>query len=147
MAQRPLRNGKNYYFAFMENISSNRESFGIYGNQPSEIYCAYGNNRGNIDKASINDKISHLPKINQGDNLKLKAMADIFTPALLEIFETNREYARDVFQKTGYADEIAFEEFFIWWYHFIYSRTTDILAEKGALKIPETGNFLYRYSD
>lgn len=146
-APRPLRHGKNYYVAFLENISSNQEAFGIYGNQPSGTYSAYGNNRGNIDSASINDKKSSFPKINNDDNNKLKVMANIFTPVLLEILEANRGYAREIYQKTGYADEIAFEEFYIWWYHFIYSRATDILAEKGALTIPEKGNFLYQYGD
>lgn len=146
-AQRPLRHGKNYYVAFLENTSSSREAFGIYGNQSYRTYSAYGNNRGSIDPAAINEKIPSSPKINQGDNIKLKAIADIFTPDLLGVLETNRDYARDVYENTGYAEEIAFEEFYIWWYHFIYSRATDILAEKGALTIPESGNFLYQYGD
>lgn len=146
-AQRPLRHGKHYYAAFLENTSSNREAFGIYGNQSSRTYSAYGNNRGNIDPSAIEKTLPTIPKINQSDNMKLKAIAESFAPALLEILETNRSYARDVFQKTGYADEIAFEEFYLWWYHFIYSRATDILAEQGALTIPENGNFLYRYGD
>ncbi len=147
MAQRPLRHGKNYYIAFLENISSTREAFGIYGNQSSRKYSAYGNNRGSIDYATINNKISSFPKITKGDNIKLKAIADIFRSPLLEILETNRSYARKVFEKTGYVDEIAFEEFYIWWYHFIYSRATEILAERKALIIPENGNFLYRYGN
>ena len=36
MAERPLRNGKNYYYAFIENVTPSREAFGIYGNQPSK---------------------------------------------------------------------------------------------------------------
>jgi hypothetical protein len=144
-AQRPLRNGKNYFFAFLENLSSSREAFGIYGNQPSGTYSVYGNNRGSIDRAAINQKISSFPMLSQDDNNRLHTIAGIFTPALLDILEENRNYANDVFRKTGYADEIRFEEFFIWWYHFIYSRATDILAEKGALTIPENGNFFYRY--
>ena len=107
----------------------------------------YGNNRGNIDKTGIDAKIPSFPKINREDNDKLFNMADIFAPVLLEALEANRTYMNDVFTKTGYADEIRFEEFFIWWYHFIYSRATDILAEKGALTIPESGNFFYRYGD
>lgn len=45
---------------------------------------------------------------------------------------------------SGYAGEIAFEEFFIWWYHFIYTQATNILAERGKLIIPEGGNFYYK---
>ena len=34
----------------------------------------------------------------------------------------------------------SFEEFFIWWYHFIYTKVTDILAENRVLTIPKEGN-------
>lgn len=145
--QRPLRHGKNYFCAFLENVSPSREAFGIYGNQVSRMYSVYGNNRGSIDQAGIALKRSSFPMLREGDNKTLNAIAAIFTPALLEILELNRQYANDVFKRTGYADEIRFEEFFIWWYHFIYSRATNILAEKGALTIPESGNFLYSYGN
>jgi hypothetical protein len=145
-AQRPLRHGKNYYLAFLENTSLSREPFGIYGNRVSRTYSVYGNNRGSIDQADVNSKISFFPTLGQ-DERKMKVIAEIYTPALLDILKANRNYTNDVFKKTGYADEIKFEEFFIWWYHFIYSRATDILAEKGALAIPESGNFFYRYAN
>ena len=36
-----------------------------------------------------------------------------------------------------------FDEFFIWWYHFIYTKATDIMNEKQMLEISKSGNFEY----
>ena len=67
-----------------------------------------------------------------------------FKPKLLKILADRTGHSHEVFEITGYANEIAFEEFFIWWYHFIYTQTTNILAERGKLIIPEGGNFYYQ---
>jgi hypothetical protein len=67
-----------------------------------------------------------------------------FKPKLLKILNDRTEYSHEVFEITGYANEINFEEFFIWWYHFIYTDVTNILAERGRLIIPEDGNFYYK---
>ncbi len=72
------------------------------------------------------------------------AMASIFRPVLINLLRNRRGYVDEVYQKTGYNNEVAFEEFFIWWYHFIYTRATDILAEKGCLAVPADGNLFYR---
>jgi hypothetical protein len=66
-----------------------------------------------------------------------------YRPKLLRILEDQREYSMTVFKKTGYSDIIKFEEFFIWWYHFIYTSATDILAGKKIISIPVDGNFYY----
>jgi len=62
---------------------------------------------------------------------------------LLKILNEQTDYSRKVFEKTVYSDEIAFEEFFIWWYHFIYTDATNILAKRNKLTIPKEGNFYY----
>jgi len=62
---------------------------------------------------------------------------------LIGLLNKDREYIEGVFQKTGYSNEVTFEEFFMWWYHFIYTRATNILAEKNYITIPEQGNFFY----
>ncbi|MBL3658293.1 hypothetical protein [Fulvivirga sediminis] len=47
------------------------------------------------------------------------------------------------YEKTGYQEEITFEEFFIWCYHFIYTKATDVMGERKMLEAPEKGNFEY----
>ena len=44
----------------------------------------------------------------------------------------------------GYSKEITFDEFFIWWYHFIYTKATNLMAEENMLKVPVGGNFSYQ---
>jgi len=135
-ASRPLRHGKNYYTAFLEKNPRN-EPFGIYGNQVGNI-SVFGNNRWRAEAAATNNKVS------ASDNAVLEKIAGEFTPRLLGVLEKTRTYAEKVFADSGYAKEVAFNEFYIWWYHFIYTRAIDLMAEEGMLKVPADGNFLYQ---
>ena len=136
---RPLRHGKNYYAAFLEKNPKN-EPFGIYGNQVGDV-SVYGNNRWRVEAATTENTIS------AADAAFLENVAEAFTPRLLNILEKNRPYAEKTYADLGYAKEIAFNEFFIWWYHFVYTKATDLMAEAGMLRIPPDGNFLYRLTD
>ncbi len=138
---RPERNGKNYYYSIRENENKKRESFGIYGNQYEEkdgkTISIYGNSRIGITLKSSENIISNL------DNEIFKEIANNFTQKLIDILNKNDDYIRKIYKETGYQKEITFEEFFIWWYHFIYTKATDIMNESGILTIPENGNFEY----
>lgn len=138
---RPLRHGKYYYYKISENTNPEIESFGIYGNQSEKIenkdVSVYGNNRQNLIANSFQNIIS------KSDNNLFYEMAKKYLPDLLEILESERAYSKKVYTKLGYNKEISFEEFFIWWYHFIYTQSTDEMNEKGILKIPTGGNFDY----
>jgi len=135
-AERPLRHGKYYYTAFLEKNKKN-EPFGIYGNQVGDI-SVYGNNRWRVEAATTDNKIS------ASDGTALEKMAEEFSPRLLGVLENARKYAEMIFADSGYSKEVAFNEFYVWWYHFIYTRATDLMAEAGMLKVPADGNFLYR---
>ena len=146
---RPLRHGKYYYVSIQENAEKNRESFGIYGNgimsfSAEKMIAVYGNNRYSTgyyrNLQSSNNHIS-----NEDDKVLIK-MAQDFLPKLLNILEKNREYIENVYQETGYSQKISFEEFFIWWYHFIYTQATNDMNERGILIIPSDGNFDYECS-
>ncbi|MDR2205883.1 MAG: hypothetical protein LBE36_06990 [Flavobacteriaceae bacterium] len=142
---RPLRHGKNYYASYMENTEKNSEPFKIYGNQGLKFtdslqVWVYGNNR---QTDYYHNLESSANKITNSDNQILKKTANHFLPKLLNILENNRKYIEKVYRKTGYSREISFEEFFIWWYHFIYTQATENLKNKGILTIPPSGNFDY----
>jgi hypothetical protein len=151
---RPARHNKFYYAAIEEYSGSGYEPFKIYGNQFGKIndstyISIYGNNRIVANEKLSNNKAfcdsvltSSLRLTPDLNNLFDTISAD-FRPKLLKILEDNREYSMEVFKKSGYAGHIKFEEFFIWWYHFIYTSATDILGRKNVLKIPEDGNFYY----
>lgn len=151
--QRPERHGKYYYYSILENAGHPKEAFGIYGNQYRSVndtltIAVYGNNRNHVSKQLRADEfvekiLQTAPIISEADNNHLVSMAAMYQPLLLSILEKHKGHSKYVYRTMGYAEEISFEEFFIWWYHFIYTNATNILAEKGLLKIPEEGNFYY----
>jgi hypothetical protein len=138
---RPLRNGKHYYFRISENTNPKMESFGIYGNQSEQIgdnyVSIYGNNR-NAVKSKLQEHF-----ISKSDDVIFTEMAQIYLPDLLKILENERSYSLKIYTKLGYDKEISFDEFFIWWYHFIYTQATNEMSEKGLITIPANGNFDY----
>jgi hypothetical protein len=150
---RPLRHGKHYYAALMENGENGYEPFRIYGNQSGRINDStylniYGNNR-----ISVNRMLSTKYYRDSVMSASLKLTPELykffddasagFKPELISILEKNRSYSMKVFKDSGYSNQIRFEEFFIWWYHFIYTESTNILARKGIIKLPASGNFIY----
>jgi len=147
-APRTLRHGKNYYYQIAElDPKSEREVFGIYGNQVqcNDTICAavYGNKRVGIQLKNYYNDVS-APYILPKDEEIFKQMALGFLPSMLSIFERNRTFFVRVYNQSKYKDGISFEEYFMWWYHFIYTRATDICAERKLIYIPESGNFFYR---
>lgn len=135
--ERPLRHGKNYYCRISE-VNSGREAFGIYGNLVGKI-SVYGNNRKHCNLSETENVVS------ASDNEILETMAKKFLPKLLKVLEKNRAYMENIYVKSGYSNEITFNEFCIWWYHFIYTQTTDLLASRGMLQVPVSGNFVYKF--
>lgn len=137
---RPLRNGKNYYCQITENKNSKTEAFGIYGNQyqsleENKYLGIYGNNRTESTLTTSKNIISKT------DNEIFGKIAENYLPELIKILEKHRKYSFEIYSKLGYKNEITFEEFFIWWYHFIYTQSTNEMNSKGILSIPENGNF------
>ena len=151
--KRPERHGKHYYYALMENSYYPKEGFGIYGNQYNRVndsltVVVYGNNRSELRKQLKDDSyvqklLETAPRISEADNRILTEMANHYRPKLIKLLVKHTDYILNVYRKTGYEQEISFEEFFIWWYHFIYTQTTNILAENNQLEIPPDGNFYY----
>jgi len=123
----------------------NKEVFGIYGNQYSckDTICfiTYGNNRVNNSKTLKEMMIMNIPFLTKNDQRILREMAAFYKPKLIEVLETNRYIFVKEYEKFVYKNEISFGEYFIWYYHFLYTSVTDKLAEKGFLIIPENGNF------
>ncbi len=149
--ERPLRNGKHYYLAILEkDTTKNTESFGIYGNQGLEnndtIYIGvYGNTRtkSNIGWQDYENKDVYYFN-NKDFDILYKQMPKIFLPALVEILEKNKPYFKKIYTELGYDKEITFNEFFIWWYHIIYSEATNKLIKDKIIKKPKNGLFYYK---
>ena len=154
--KRPKRHGKYYNYAIMENSSNPIEAFGIYGNQYKQLNDSitlniYGNNRNVVtqrlkeSKLFLDSIVNNVPKLSQLDYKTMDSLADYFKPKLLKILTKNDKYIKTVFEKTGYNQTITFNEFFIWWYHFIYTSATNMLSDSGVLTLPDEGNFYYTF--
>lgn len=152
--ERPERHGKYYYYSIIQNPNYPKEKFGIYGNQYGKLndstsFSVYGNNRITLLKRIKSDSVfkdsvlQTAAILSTKDDKIFEQMAAKYRPKLIEILNSNREYMNKVFLDTGYNNEISFEEFFIWWYHLIYTDATNILASKGKLELPKDGNFPY----
>jgi len=149
--ERPLRNGKRYYLSILEKDTTNAtEPFGIYGNQgllnENNIYIGvYGNTRtsSNIGWRNFENKDIHYFNKKDFDKLYYK-MPKVFLPTLIEILEKNKSYFEQVYSELGYDKEITFNEFFIWWYHFIYTEATNKLIKDSIIKKPENGLFYFK---
>jgi len=148
--ERPLRNGKNYYFSIMEKDTTKKEAaFGIYGNQGllnnDSIYIGvYGNTR--YQEAGWDDyKNKEVHYFSKNDySILFKEFNKLFLPTLINILEKNDAEFLKLFNEYGYSGKISFEEFFIWYYHLIYTEATNELIKKEVIKKPESGLLYYQ---
>jgi hypothetical protein len=144
-APRTPRHGKNYYYQLAEGTSDSVEVFGIYGNQYwcNDTICVgvYGNRRKNVDLPSHLKQ--PLPLISATEYKFLTDMASAFEPSLISILKSNDKYFREQWMVSVYEDEVSYEEYFIWLYHFIYTEATNELASRNTIEIPKSGNFFY----
>lgn len=148
---RPLRNGKRYYLAILEkDTTKNTEPFGIYGNQglknDDTIYIGvYGNTRTKSNIGWTDYKNKNIHYFNKKDfDIFYNQMPKVFLPTLIAILEKNKAYFKNIYTELAYDKEITFDEFFIWWYHFIYSEATNKLVKDKIIKEPKNGLFYYK---
>lgn len=144
---RTARHGKNYFYQIAElNPDDSTEVFGIYGNQVmcNDTVCVavYGNRRSGIKLDTYFNR-NDLPFITPADENIFKDMAGRFKPMLLPVLEKHRPAFEDSYNKSMYVHEISFTEYFMWLYHFIYTKASDILVQQGLIKMPEGNNFIY----
>jgi len=149
--QRPLRNGSRYYLAIVEDdLAGNTEPYGIYGNRglfwsDSIGISVYGNRRTetNVDWDNYEDKNIHV--FDEHDTqLITQKMPDLFFPTLLDILNRNRPGFEATYHELNFDEEVSFEEFFIFWYHWIYTETTDVLIERDIIQEPQNDMFYYQ---
>ena len=149
--ERPLRNGSRYYIAIVEDdLSGNTEPYGIYGNMglhwsDSTGISVYGNRRieSNVGWDNYEDKNIHV--FDKYDTqLITQNMPDLFFPTLLAILNNNRPDFEATYHEMNFNDEISFEEFFIFWYHWIYTEATDVLIARDIIQKPQNEMFYYQ---
>jgi hypothetical protein len=149
--KRPLRNGTRYYLGIVEDDPANTtEPFGMYGNRgllwtDSIGICVFGNKRikSNVGWDNYNDKNIHV--FDEEDTHVInRKMPEEFFPCLLDILNRNKQNFEATYRELNYDKEISFEEFFIFWYHWIYSEVADGLIAKDIIQKPQNDMFYYQ---
>ena len=73
---------------------------------------------------------------------KLSEIAGLITDELVALLEMHRGKLIRSYRRGGYAREVTFEEYAIWWYHFFYTGITDNLVLKGYITKPLQASLL-----
>lgn len=147
--ERPARNGRNYYLAILEKPEESIiEPYGIYGNQilvdnDTTSIAVYGNTRTELNKGWREYKNKSIHIFSKKDYDIINEMPKIFLSCFVKILNSNKGYFERVYTELNFDKETSFEEFFIWWYHIIYTEATDILIKQNIIKSPENGLFYY----
>jgi len=149
--KRPLRNGSRYYLAIVEDeLSIDTEPYGMYGNMglfwnDSIGISVFGNKRieSNVGWDNYEDKNIHV--FDEHDTqLITQTMPELFFPTLLDILNKNRPAFEATYQELNFDEEVSFEEFFIFWYHWIYTEATDVLIARDIIQEPQNEMFYYQ---
>ncbi|MEM9618704.1 MAG: hypothetical protein AAF936_12150 [Pseudomonadota bacterium] len=83
------------------------------------------------------------PVLTTANYSAFSAVVNEFTPILVGILREHAQDLRNVYAASPYANEISFEEYFMWWFHLYYSAVTDALVEEGEIHIPAQGVSTY----
>lgn len=87
-----------------------------------------------------------IPILAAEDERGLNEMAAAFAPTLLSILEGHRAELMRQYRASPYAaDGVSFLEYTIWWYHFYYTAATDLLAERGHIRMPPASTMTYLF--
>lgn len=76
------------------------------------------------------------------DFQELEALAAASTEDLLAVLAASLEGFRQEYRSSRYASRVSFQEYYLWAYHFLYTRATDLLTPR-PFRVPETGTVPY----
>jgi len=149
--ERPLRNGSRYYLGIVEDdLAADTEPYGMYGNRglhwsDTTGISVYGNRRTASNPGWDNYEDKQIHVFDEHDTeLITQTMPDLFFPTLLDILDRNRPDFEATYHELNFDEEISFEEFFIFWYHWIYTEATDVLIERDIIQKPQNEMFYYQ---
>lgn len=84
-----------------------------------------------------------IPVLTTANYPAFSAVVNEFTPTLVGILREHMPELQSVYAGSSYANEISFEEYFMWWFHLYYSAVTDALVEEGEMHVPAQGVSTY----
>lgn len=74
-----------------------------------------------------------IPVFRSTDLSILNEIANTISKDLVLLFKENDKPLKEYFVSSRYSKEITYEEFFIWWYHFFYTKVTEELIKQGVI--------------
>ncbi|PFL02668.1 hypothetical protein [Bacillus thuringiensis] len=74
-----------------------------------------------------------IPMFKKADVSRLNDIANTISKDLVLLFKENDKPLKEYFASSRYSQEITYEEFFIWWYHFFYTKVTEELIKQGVI--------------
>ncbi|PGU09785.1 hypothetical protein COD21_16925 [Bacillus cereus] len=74
-----------------------------------------------------------IPVFKTADLSILNEIANTISEDLVLLFKGNDKPLKEYFASSRYSKEITYEEFFIWWYHFFYTKVTEELIKQGVI--------------
>lgn len=84
-----------------------------------------------------------IPILSKVEFEQLSDIADVIKNEYIQIFSQGKDYIYESYRELEYINEITFEEYFIFWYHFFYTKVTDALIENNMIIMPKLKNFSY----
>ncbi|WP_144504541.1 hypothetical protein [Bacillus mycoides] len=84
-----------------------------------------------------------IPVFKATDLSILSEIAKTISEDLILLFKENEKPLKEYFASSRYSKEITYEEFFIWWYHFFYTKVTEELIKQDIIKIGIQENQTY----
>lgn len=83
------------------------------------------------------------PVFKKADLSILSEIANTISEDLILLFKENEKPLKEYFASSRYSKEITYEEFFIWWYHFFYTKITEELIKQDIIRISIQENQTY----
>ncbi|PIE94720.1 hypothetical protein [Bacillus fungorum] len=74
-----------------------------------------------------------IPVFKRKDLSTLNEIANTISKDLVSLFKEYDKPLKQYFASSRYSKEITYEEFFIWWYHFFYTKVTEELIKQGVI--------------
>lgn len=87
----------------------------------------------------VADQKPQIAIVNQDKYAELHSVTETFTPTLLREVNADRSLIFKAYASSGYAPYVTFQEFALWWYHFLIVDVTQRLIAERVIEVPKIG--------
>jgi hypothetical protein len=87
----------------------------------------------------IRDGQPNVILFQRSDVAVVEGLAGQLRETVIDVLKRHEPQLRKAYDESQFSEAVSYAEYFVWVYHFLYTRTTDLLAP-DAFEIPESGN-------